>query len=266
MWFFTFQQVTVTTIASHNAIPPPANNISASNIIKKSIPNSNVNGNAINFSRHTEYSSPNDFSPTKKASDHSISQIILYPSSNHSSTVSSIKHQQQSIVHPVHVADNSSITQSSSSSPQTTSTKAPPISHQIKPPKVAGPIKASHLPTNGSSSNRESLLQPPPRLSTSKVIAIDSDSDDESDVEIVAEGVLSPEKRKKHKHKHSKKNKAEISGLNRLGANATGGSTSKEATDPLAISTENDFDKIFSSINDLKVKNFYLQNNFDLQL
>lgn len=223
-----------------------------------SINTSNINGNAFNLSWLTSNKLPNDYiSPTKKASDHSISQIISYSSSNHFSTVSSLKHQQQSII----TSENSSSKSSSSHINRPTQNSYTSIK---KPDHSA---KAQQLPSNGSQKQCQSIPKP-------SVIEVSDDTTDESDESVKffepTDSSNYPKKSKSHKHK-SKKEKHDIGSINstftssatnivNLNAASSSHTSSVHVVHPL-VNDEVDHDKI---IHDLKVNSFLLKDQIDL--
>lgn len=218
------------------------------------------NVNTLNFSRHSE----NDLSveyitPTRKASDYSISQLISYPSSNHSAIASTLMQQTQSpMPRQSSYADNPT---SSSSSSHSVSTKNMPGS-SLKPRS-----DSHHRPQSSSNgSNNNTFLHnnnnSKPTASRLKdaapIIDLSNDTDD---------GDGSAKRPKPHKHKHNKKSK-EMHGNSVAPANMAPSmlsqmhQTTSMSLNPSACE-EVDHNKI---IHDLKVNRSFLRKYFDLQL
>lgn len=270
----------------------------SNNIKPKSInTNTNSNGSTINYSRPLETHPTLEYvSPTKKASDsYSISQLISYSPSNHSS-LSSMTHQTQLVYN------------NSTASTATTATVAaaavPSPSSLLLPAPSSHPASSKNTPSSGSKSksdshhrsqsssngsnnnnflhNNNNSKQIAPRLKDGphQIIDLSCDTDD---------GEITAKKPKHHKHKHNKKSK-ESGGSgsmnNSISTSASAGSSATIANNlPLSnpvqtmlnqmhhqaasmgltpsANDEVDHNKI---IHDLKVNRSLLRKYFDLQL
>lgn len=267
--------------------------VSTSNNLKpKSIlTNANSNGSTANFSRPPENNVALDFmASAKKASDHSISQLISYSPSTHSS-LSSMTHTHQPQAPPAVVA--ATALPSSSTTPLLLT--SPPPSHPVSNKNSLGSSSKSksdshhrsQSSSNGSNNNNflhtnNNSKQTTSRLkdqhSAPQFIDLSGDTDD---------GEVSAKKAKHHKHKHNKKSKETIS-MHSIGASGSGSAGgSIGATSNLALpnsvqsmlnhihqqttsiglnpsaNDEIDHNKI---IHDLKVNRSLLRKYFDLQL
>lgn len=266
--------------------------VSTSNNVKsKSIITTISNGNTMNFGRTSEYILPKleYVSPTKKASDHSISQLIAYASSNHSS-VNSMAHQPQSAYNNASVAalsmappslplqlpppasssSSSSSTKNASSNSSSKSNKSDSHHRSQSSSNSSTNNNNNFLHTNNNSKQTASHL----KVNSTHIIDLSSDTDD---------GEVAAKKSKHHKHKHSKKNKESGS------SNSNSASTSSTMPAPppqqpnsvqfnhmhhpaaSMVSDEVDHNKIIhdlkvNDLHDLKVNRSLLRKYFDLQL
>lgn len=226
---------------------------------------SNSNGNAPSFSRHSEggitLPDVSYVSPTKRASDHSISQLISYTPSNHSALTSTLLQQTQSSLSQSSYVDNpttSTHSVSSKSLPSSTlkSSKSSDSHHRPQSSTSNGSIN------NNIYNNNNSKQTTPSRKEVGLAIIDLCDTDD---------GESTAKKPKPHKHKHSKKSKESVgsssgnsvpmpntvqSMLNQIHQASSMGLNS-------AACDEVDHNQI---IHDLKVNRTFLRKYFDLQL
>lgn len=207
------------------------------------------NGSPVSYSNSTslEY-----VSPTKKASDHSISQLISCPPTNHSTLASALLHPPQSLQ------------QSYSDNPTTSSHS---VSNKGTPGSSSKPKSDSHhrpqTTPNGSNNNNflhnnNNSKQTVPRPSESGTVIDLCDTDD---------GELTAKKPKLHKHKHNKKSKdnersASIPLPNTVHLLSQLHQTTSMGQNAV-VSADVDHNQI---INDLKVNRSFLRKYFDLQL
>lgn len=226
-------------------------------IKSKSITGSN--GNTPNYVRQTDnnLSSLEYVSPTKKASDHSISQLISSSTSNHSAYVSTInKHQTQLLGHSSY-ADNPTTSAHSVSSKSTpgSSSKSKYDSQHRSQTSSNGSNNNNFL-HNNNNSKPTTVQRPPPTPMDTFIDLCDTD-----------DGESSAKKAKPHKPKHNKKSKESeqrnslplpntVHMLNQLHQPATLGANA-------SANDEVDHNQI---IHDLKVNRTFLRKYFDLQL
>lgn len=215
------------------------------------------NGGTTNLGRHSDNLPLEYVSPSRKASDHSISQLISCAPSNYSAILSTtMKHQAQSITQSVYDTPSSSHslsnkgTQGSSSKPKSDS------QHRIQSSSANGPNNNNFLHNNNNNNNSKHTSPRPPMDSSAFIDLCDTD-----------EGETSSKKPKQHKHKHNKKSK-EIVGnsiplqssvhlMNQLHQASTMNVNHPSGND------EVDHNQI---IHDLKVNRSFLRKYFDLQL
>lgn len=216
------------------------------------------NGSPVSYSRHSENSSTSleYVSPTKKASDHSISQLIACPPTNHTTLTAALLHSTQALQ------------QSYADSP-TTSSSSHSVSNKVTPgasskPKSDTHHRQSQSTPNGSNNNNflhnnNNSKQTAPRASDTATVIDLCDTDD---------GESTAKKPKPHKHKHNKKSKDiernavslplpnSVHLINQLQQTASMGQNA-------VLSADVDHNQI---INDLKVNRSFLRKYFDLQL
>lgn len=213
-------------------------------------------GGAATFSRHPDSLLVEYVSPTKKASDFSITQIISGSPSNHSSHVSSTKHQTQSFLQTAY-ADNPTTSSHSISnkSGQSGGSKSKSDIHH-RPQSSANSSNNNNFL---SSNNNNNSKQAPQRLmDMSPACIVLSDTDD---------GEITAKKPKHHKHKHNKKSRESASNNvplqntvhlpNQMSQKASSMGVNAPASD------EVDHNQI---IHDLKVNQSFMRKYFDLQL
>ncbi|XP_031620313.1 yemanuclein-like isoform X2 [Contarinia nasturtii] len=172
---------------------------------KQSIASSN--GNAVNYGRHLDTNASLEYvSPTKKASDHSISQLILpAPSSNHSSFVPPIKLQTQTLAHTPY--DNPTTSSSLSVSNKSTQGSSSKASKLLDGQQHHRPQSSSNGANNNNflHNNNNSKHTTPQRPIESAAFIDLCDTDD---------GETTAKKPKQHKHKHNKKSKDSVGSNN----------------------------------------------------
>lgn len=218
---------------------------------------SSSNGNTLNFSRHSDNNLSVEYvSPTKKASDYSISQLISHPSINHSAFASTLMQQTQSSMPQSSYADNPTTSSHSVSNKNMpgSSLKARSDSHHRPQSTSNGAINNNFLHNNNNSKQTATRVK-----DSAPIIDLSNDTDD---------GDSPAKKPKLHKHKHSKKSKESMHGNSVALPNPVQSmlnqmhQSSSMSLNPSACD-EVDHHKI---IHDLKVNRSFLRKYFDLQL
>lgn len=224
----------------------------------KPVGSSSSNGSTPNFSRLSENSLSLEYvSPTKKASDHSITQIISGPTSNHSAHVSSIKHQSLAFSNNTENPTTSShTTPIKHGQPTSGSSKSKTDIHHRQPQSSSNSSTNNNFVNNNNNNNNKPSAQR--LLDGAPACIVISDTDDCE---------TTPKKPKQHKHKHNKKNRDNVSNnvplqntahlLHQMSQQASAMGVNSTAND------EVDHNKI---IHDLKVNRSFLRKYFDLQL
>lgn len=222
--------------------------------------NASSNGNAANFVPRTDGKLSIEFSsPTKKASDHSISQLISSSTSNHSPYVSTIKHQTALLGHSSYADNATTSAQSVSSKSTQGSSSKSKFDSQHRPQSSSNGSNNNNFLHNNNNS-KPTVHRPPPQMDTFIDLC---DTDDG--------GGESPAKKSKpHKPKHNKKSKeSEQRNSLPLPSNTAVHSMLNQYS-PVALganpsaSDEVDHNQI---IHDLKVnRTNFLRKYFDLQL
>lgn len=234
-FFFIFdfandvQQLSITAVGAHEL-----NSNTFSSLKSKSSPtiNSlNSNGSSKNVKKHSDsnLASPMDFlSPTKKGSDHSISQLMSYPTLNHSTSILPVQRHPSQLNLQLPIMNNNNINMNNSKQQQ--QQQSPTASTQ---------------------------------RSTSKLQHQVIDLSESDDAEIVEFSTLA-KKPKPHKHKHNKKTK-ELGGLGTI-ATTQQMSTSHHTTSASIPTTDLTNDEIDHNqiIHDLKVNAMLFRKHFDL--
>lgn len=217
----------------------------------KAKPINSSNGSAVNLSRNSDNLSLEYVSPTRKASDHSISQLISCSPSNHS-LVSTIKLQPLSLTQTQSAYDTPSSSHSLSSKGTQGSTSKPKSDSQPRPQSSSNGSNNNNFLHNNNNSKHTS-----PRPIDSSAFIDLCDTDD---------GETSAKKPKQHKHKHNKKSKESIGNSiplqNTVHLMNQMHQASVMSVNPSA-SDEIDHNQI---IHDLKVNRSFLRKYFDLQL
>lgn len=212
--------------------------------------------------KHPETNILEYVTPTKKASDHSISQLISSAPSNHSPFVPTMK---PSLAHSSY--DNTTITIAATATVASATTShalsmktlhgsssKPKIDGQHRPQSSSnGSNNNNFLYNNNNSSNKHTNLRP-----TDNSTFIDlCDTDD---------GETTAKRPKPHKHKHNKKSKESV-GNSIPVPNTMHMLNQMQPTAPInvnpSVSEEVDHNQI---IHDLKVNRSFLRKYFDLQL
>lgn len=231
---------------------------SSSTRMKSITSNSSSNGSAPNFSRHTTENnlSIEYVSPTKKASDHSISQLISYAPPNHSAIAATLMQPTQFTLPPLSFADNPTTSQHSllNKNMPGSSLKTKSDSHHRPQASSNGSINNNFLHNNNNSKQTASRLK-----DSAPIIDLSGDTDD---------GEVAAKKPKQHKHKHNKKSKESLGSSVVVPPNPVQSmlnqmhQTASMSLNPSACD-EVDHNKI---IHDLKVNRSFLRKYFDLQL
>lgn len=221
----------------------------------KSKPITSSNGNAVNFSRQPD-NQMGYVSPTKKASDHSISQLISCTPSNHSSIVSTLKHQMP---HSAYESPTASSSHSISSKSTHGSSSKPKMDSQHRAQSSSNGSNNNNFLHNNNNNNKHSAArQLDTTMITPTIIDLSCDTD---------EGEPSAKKPKPHKHKHNKKSKESIGNSVALPNTAHLISQMHQASSAMNVTpSANDEVDHNQIIHDLKVNRSFLRKYFDLQL
>lgn len=233
-----------------------ANIKQSKSITNSSSSNGNGNGNA-NANVNTMNASIEYVSPIKKASDHSISQLISYPSLNHSSYTSKLLPQTQPSLSQTTYTDNPT------TSTHSVSNKSQPSS-SIKQKTTDNHHRPQSNTSNGSNNNNFLHNNNNSKQSTSRSKDTNPPVIDLCDTD---EGETTAKKPKLHKHKHNKKSKESV------GSNVPLQNTVQSMLNQIhqastmtlnsSACDEVDHNQI---IHDLKVNRSFLRKYFDLQL
>lgn len=236
-----------------------SNSISNASNSSKSKSITGSNGNATNYVRQADSNYSLEYvSPTKKASDHSISQLISSPTSNHSAYVTTIKHQTQFSAHSSYT-DNSATASVPNKSTQGSSSKSKFDGQHRSQTNANGSGNSNFVHNNNN--NKVTSIQRSIPVDT--IDLCDTDAD---------EGEPMAKKSKSHKTKKDKKSK-ESEQRNNLALPNTVHLINQQLQQPsvtaattganASVSDEVDHNQI---IHDLKVNSSFLRKYFDLKL